>query len=439
MSDLTSLDPQTLASQLASYDVLSMKTALQKQTLNLKAQQTALNTLRTSLNDFRTALTALNKTDNGMLQNSATTSTDGVATVTASSTAQKGTYNLFVKQLASAHQVSYDNLNDDAIKNATGTMSITINGKSVDVEMDGLNSMADFAGAVNSSKENPGVTVSLIRTDGNVSMMFSSDETGAANQVSLDTSKMDGTSAGLFDTANQDTISKAADAIFRLGDSPKEYTSSSNTLDKLIDGVKIELTQAQKEGETPLRIQVGTDTSSTKEQVQSFVDAFNALKSSLDTLTASGSGGKERGAFAGDSAIASLERELNAMLRTEFGEKSITQYGITADREGKLKIDSSKLDKALTDDPNGLNALFNGNDGLLKKVDQSLDKYLNSSTGMLKGRQETLDRQQAEVDGRTDKISARYETSYNRYLRQFTQLQSVMTQMNNTMSMFGLV
>lgn len=438
MSDLTSLDPQTLATQLAGYDIMAMQTALKKQTSSLQSQQTALTALRTAMTTFRTAMTALNKTDNGMLQNTATTNVDGIATVTANSTAQKGSYSIFVQQLASQHQMAYDNLSDDDIKNATGTMSITINGESVDIEMDDLNNLSDLTSAINNSEDNPGVTASLIRTDGQVSLMFSSDETGAKNVVEIDASKMDTASQGLFASSNQETITEAADAIFRLGDSKKEYTNSSNTLDKLIDGVTIELTKKQEEGDAPLRINVGTDSSATKDQVQSFVDAYNAMRSSLNSLTASGSGDTARGAFAGDSGIASLDREMNDVLRTQFGGKDMTAYGITADKDGNLTIDSEKLDEALKNDPTGLTTLFNGNDGLIKKMDKSMDKYLNSTNGLLKGRQDTLDRQQTEIDGKTDKINARYETSYNRYLKQFTQLQSIMTQMNNTMSMFGL-
>ncbi len=440
MSDLTSLDPQTLATQLAGYDILAMQTALKKQSNSLQSQQSALTALRTAMTTFRSALSALNKTDNGMLQNTATTNVEGIATVSANSAAQKGSYNLFVEQLASAHQVSYDNLSDEAIKNATGTMTITINGKSMDIELDDVDSLSALAQKINTNndKDAPGVTASLIRTDGQVSLMLSSDESGEKNVVEIDTSKMDGTSAALFDVTNRETISTARDAKFRLGESDKVYTSSSNTLDKLIDGVTIELTKAQQEGDTPLRINIGTNTEGTKEQVQSFVDAFNELKTALGTLTNSGSDGKDRGAFAGDAGIASLDRDLNNLLREMFGEKNITQYGITADREGKLSIDSTKLEKALAEDPQGLNTLFNGTDGLLKKMDKSMDKYLNSTNGLLKGRQDTLDRQKTEIDSKTDKINARYETSYNRYLKQFTQLQSIMTQMNNTMSMFGL-
>lgn len=438
MSDLTSLDPQTLATQLAGYDILAMQTALKKQSSSLQSQQTALTALRTAMSDFRTALSGLNKTNNGMLQNSASTSVEGIATVTANSSASKGSYNLFVQQLAAAHQVAYDNLSDDAIKNATGTMTVTIDGESIDIEMDGLNSLADLTGAINNSEDNPGVTASLIRTDGNVSLMLSSDETGVKNQISLNLDGLDAATQGLLDTSNQETISTAADAKYRLGESTKEYTSSSNTLDELIEGVTIELTQAQKSGDTPLRINVGTDDEATKTQVQSFVDAFNTLRTSLNTLTNSGGDGKDRGAFAGDSGISSLDRDLNELLRTSFDGKNMTAYGITADKDGKLTIDSEKFDEALKKDPTGLTSLFNGSDGLIKKIDKSMDKYLNSTNGMLKGRQETLDRQQSEIDTKTDKINARYETSYNRYLKQFTQLQSIMTQMNNTMSMFGL-
>lgn len=438
MSDLSGLDPQTLATQLAGYDILALQTQLKKQSSSLQSQKTALNALRTAMTTFRSAMTALNKTDNGMLQNTATTNVEGIATVTASSSAQKGSYSIFVKQLASQHQMSYDDMSDDDIKNATGTMSITINGESVDIEMDSLENLSDLTSAINNSDDNPGVTASLIRTDGNVSLMFSSDETGAKNVVEINTSNMDSASAAKFDASNQETITAAADAIFRMGDSSKEYTNGSNTLDKLIDGVTIELTKTQVDGDAPLRITVGTDSTATKEQVQSFVDAYNAMRTSLGSLTASGSGGTDRGAFAGDSGIASLDRELNEILRTQFGGKDMTAFGITADKEGNLTVDSEKLDEALKADPASLTSLFNGNDGLMKKMDKSLDKYLNSSNGLLKGRQETLDRQESEITKKTDKINTRYENSYNRYLKQFTQLQSIMTQMNNTMSMFGL-
>ncbi|ASV53675.1 MULTISPECIES: flagellar filament capping protein FliD [Lelliottia] len=433
MADFSSIDPTSLAQSLASYDIMAIQNQLKTKTATMTSQKKALDALRTALTDFRSAIKGLNNTNDGMLKNVATLNREGIANVTANSAAQKGTYNIEVDQLASAHQIGFGDLTDESIKNATGTMDITLgegaDAKTITVDMDSVSSLSDLTKAINGNEDNPGVTASLIRTDGKVTLMLSSDESGAANKVTVG-----GTSG--FDSANAKEISKAADAKFRMGE--MEFTNSSNTLDKLIEGVTIELT-SKTEADKPLTITIGTDTTGTKEQLQTFIDSYNTLQDTLQKLTKSGSGdGEERGAFAGDSTMASLDRELNDVLRTVFGGKRMSDFGITADKDGKLEIDSKKLDTALTADPQALTGLFNGKEGLISKMDKSLDRYLNSNTGLLKGRQDVLDRQQSDIDTKTDAMNTRYDSSYNRYLKQFTQLQQAMSQMNNTMSMFGL-
>ena len=137
--------------------------------------------------------------------------------------------------------------------------------------------------------------------------------------------------------------------------------------------------------------------------------------------------------------MVSLDRELNQVMRQVFGGKQMSAFGITADKEGKLEIDDTKLTAVLKEDPQSLTNLFNGKEGLLSSIDKSLDRYLNSNSGLLQSRQDVLDRQQKDIDTKTDAMNTRYNSSYNRYLKQFTQLQQAMAQMNSTMSMFGLV
>lgn len=115
-----------------------------------------------------------------------------------------------------------------------------------------------------------------------------------------------------------------------------------------------------------------------------------------------------RGAFAGDASISALSSELSNLLRGTFGEQNMTKFGITADKDGKLSIDSEVLEKQLKNDPQTVAQFFNGNDGLIKSMDKSLDKYLSTSSGLLKGRQETLDRQQTDIDTKTEKMNTRY-------------------------------
>lgn len=442
---MSDFDPSTLATQLAGYDIIALQTSIAKQSKSLDAQTKALDSLRTALTTFRTSITALNSTTASVLKNSATMNQEGIATITASASAKKGTYSLNVTQLATAQQKGFEDLDDDAIKNATGTLKINLNGESIEVEMDGLNSLSEFADAINktdfpsasssttaTSAQN-GITASLMRVDGKVSLIMNSDQSGAKYDIQLDTSGMT-SGQNIFD--NEEIITDGKDALFTLGDSTKQYSSSSNTLDSLVDGVSIKLTSTT-EANKPLIISIDTDTTETQNQVQAFIDAYNTLRGTVSGLTATGSSSDTRGAFAGDSSISALSSELSNMLRGTFGEQNMTKFGITADKDGKLSIDSKVLEEQLKNDPQTVAQFFNGNDGLIKTMDKSLDKYLSSTNGLLKGRQETLDRQKTDIESKTDKMNTRYESSLQRYLKQFTQLQSLMTQMNNTMSMFS--
>ena len=436
MTDFSSIDPQSMATQLAGFDVQTLQSQLKTQKARLTAQQNALKARKSNLTDFRTSINNLNKSSSGMMKTNASMSVENMAKATTTSDARKGTYNLFIEELASSHQVAYDGLKDDDVKSATGSMTISLGSSAnpMTIDMDGIDSLAGLAKAINGMDGNPGVTASLVRTGGEVRLMLSSDKSGDENAITL-------SGAPSAMTSDVRTISAAQDAKVWLGDqnSGMLITNSTNTLTDLIDGVTLELNQTHKAGDAPLRINVGVDTTETQNQVNSFVEAYNKLVGTLGSLTASGSSSTDRGAFAGDASISSLRRELNEMLRTSIDGLDITQFGLSADKDGKLTLDSDKLKEKLTDDPGKLNALFNGNDGLLKKMDKSMDRRLNISTGDIKSREETNRRRETELSDRSDKISTRYDTAYNRYLQQFTRMQSVLQQMNNTASMFGLV
>lgn len=433
MSDFSSIEPQSMATQLAGFDVQTLQAQLKNQKSKLAAQQAALKTLKSTLSEFRTSLQNLNRTNAGMLKTSASVSVENIVKVTTTSETRKGTYNLFVEQLASSHQLAYNALNDSAISNASGTMAIEVGGKSITVDMDSVDSLAGLAKAINGDSDNPGVTASLVRTNGQVRLMLSSDKSGEANAITV-------TGFADMDNSQAVTLSDAKDAVVWLGGQGNGMAvrNSSNIFNNLIDGVTLELNQAQKSGDTPLRVDVGVDTAETTTQVNDFVAAYNKLLGTLGTLTASGSGSSDRGAFAGDASVSNLRRDLNNMLRTAIGGQDITQFGLSADKDGKLKLDNDKLKEKLAEDPGKLNALFNGNGGLLKAMDKSMDKFLSITNGEIKSREETFRRRENELSDRSDKITTRYDTAYNRYLSQFTRLQSVMQQMNNTANMFGL-
>ncbi|MGM3389727.1 flagellar filament capping protein FliD [Stutzerimonas stutzeri] len=415
---------QQMSTQLATYEVQSSLDRLNRNEARYKAQRDALSTLRTSLTTFKSAMTKLNSSTSNMLTNSATFSQEGYATATVGATAKPGTYDFFVERLASKQQVAVQGLVDGSLN---GTL--TLNAQAFDLSS--YATLDEAAKAINDAAL--GAQATLVRSNGAVSLVITSDESGAANGFTLD---LAGNAA-----ATTTTLSTAQDALIRLGGSYGaggiELTSASNTFDNVIDGVSMTVSKVHTAADTPLTVTVGQDKAGTKANVQSFIDAFNALMTSFDTLTGSGSDSAARGALAGDSSVRSIEGRLNNLLRTDFGGKSLIDFGISADRSGKLTLDSTRFEAAVTADPEGFEALFSGKDKLLDSMDKTVAAYTSSVNGMLKNRMDTLDMSLRRIDEQFENLQQQYDTHYNRYLRQYTTMMQTMQTMEQTYGLFG--
>lgn len=437
MSWLDSFDPQTVSQQLAMASISSQQSQLQNQQGRISAQQKALSALKTALTDFQSALKGFsaNGSSGGMVKNSATASQEGYVNLSASSSAKKGLYNINVKETASADQKAFESLSDADIANASGNMKISIGDKKVDIDMSTVSSLSELRDKINAESGNSGATASLVKQDGKNILMISSDKTGKDNAVTL--SADDPTlNAQLNDKATQ--ISTAKDAVITIGDGAMTFTSSTNSFKDTIPGVELTVVRKTPEDE-PLTINVDNDATGTREQVNAFVDAYNSLRTQLDELTKSGNGeGSEtRGALAGDAGINSLESQLNTLLRTEFNGAKLSDFGITPDKSGQLKLDGKKFDEALKEKPDALNALFDGSGGMLVQIEkEALDSMLSGTNGTLKQRQDTLDAKSEQLTRKESSIQTRYETAFNRYVKEFTNMKTIIAQMNQTMGQF---
>ncbi|AEA82104.1 flagellar filament capping protein FliD [Pseudomonas sp. WS 5018] len=413
-----------MSTQLATYEVQSSLDRLNRNESNYKTQRDALSKLRTALTTFKSAASALKTGKATMLVNSASFSQEGYATATVGSKAQPGSYQFYVEQLASKQQVAVQGLAD-------GSLSGTLTLKGQDFDLSGYATLEEAAKAINATAD-LGVQATLVRSNGQVNLVLTSAESGAANAFAV---SLAGNAA-----ATATTLSEAADARIRMGGSfgagGIELTSSSNTFDNVIDGVSLSVSKLHKDGDAALTLTVGQDQSATKAKAKSFVDAFNALMTSFDSLTASGSESSARGALAGDSSVRAIEGRLNTLLRTDFAGNSLINFGISADRNGKLTIDSARFEAAVAKDPAGFEALFTGKDNLLDSIDKTVAAYTSSANGMLKNRMDTLDLNLRRTNEQFDKLQQQYDSYYSRYLKQFTSMMQTMQSMEQTFGMF---
>lgn len=445
---MSSLDPITMATQLATYDVQSFQQRYQTQSTQYQSQLTALGKVETALRAFRTAITEMNSSTSSIVKNSATVSQEGYFSATADANALAGSYQVFVEQVATAHQVSASmpaNLDATTQVPTTGTLDFTINGETMTLDLstldsdgDGVATMADLVSAINSDSNNPGVNATLVRSNGQTYFMLSSTETGVANSVNVSVS---GTGQSWFEDAltNLNEISAPQDAVIWLGaqGTGLQLTNSSNTFEGVINGVDLTVTKAQTSGEAPLSLAVGADQEGTKEQMNKIIEAYNSLMKTIDTYTSIGGEDAQRGVLASDPTIRSIESQLKTLVRGEFEGMRLSDLGIEISRDGTMKIDADKFEDAQTTNTAALESFFNGDGNLLDSLDSLLDPYLQFSNGLFKSRKDALQQNISRIEDKQTALERKYDMAYDRYLKQFTQMNQLITKMNQTMSMFG--
>ncbi|HCJ6662180.1 TPA: flagellar filament capping protein FliD [Citrobacter freundii] len=419
------INPRTMAKAAAYADIATQSANLQQQQAELDAESSGLDSLSTALTDFQSAIDALNSDTDGPLTFSATSNNDST-TVSANSEAQAGTYSFYVSSLAQGQQSTFQ-MTDNTYY-ATGTLDLTMaDGSNMEIELstadsdgDGYIDATGLVDAINSSDDNLGVSAALVKTDGQTTIMLTSDTTGAQSGFTV-TVNNTGTSTVITTPDTAET--RPTDAVINLGgkDGPA-ITSSSNTFDDVIPGVTMTFTEVSDPDDASdvTTITVAEDSSASQAKVQTFVDAYNTLVDTVDSLTSNGGDGSNPGVFAGDAGLNSLTNQLDDIAHSYYDGVSIVDYGISLDSDGHLEIDSDKFNEAMEANPDGLTSIFVGDDSMVAQMDDLMDSYLDSSTGIITMREDNIEDQQSKIQDESDQLTETYNTNYERYLEEYT-------------------
>lgn len=447
-----SYDPAATAQALAEAYIMPRQQILDNQSKLASATEKALTELNSAMLSFQSSLSAMTGINKTLFAQSATFSDTSIGSATAGSTAAAGTYSFFVKQLATASQVSYTGLTDNAGVGGTlninmgGALAFNVNLGAADTDANGTLSTRELAAAINGASGNTSkVTASIITTGSTSELVLTAKGTGAATAITIDTSGVTGASSladANADPLRRRTLVAAQDAEIRVGSETGTPIIQATNSFTNIDGVTMNFTKAQAPGAAPVTITVGANTSGTQANVQAFIDAFNKLKTTLNKLTAAGdaSKGADNGTFAHDGGIRALSQRLNSLLRP-LGADSLAAYGILAAKDGTLELNTTRLQSQLAKNPTGLDTLIGkATAGSPTGIAGSLDTYLktwsNSLNGQIKLRKDATSNVQKTVTDRQGQLDKQYEAAYQRYLTQFTQLQSMQGVMNQNASMF---
>lgn len=365
---------------------------------------------------------------------------------------------------------------NDALKNFT-VNGAKIDNITADTTVDGLLT------AINNNKD-AGVTATYLGSENK--FVLSSNEKGEGRKISLGADPKDTTDAAnlIFGGVSQDGTDGEMSILYN--GVKTTITSSSNTFS--IDGLDITATNTFNTGsataEGGVRFTASADTEKVTETVKKFIEAYNAMIDEVRTqaTTRPDSNYKpltddqknemnetsiknwedkaKEGILYNSSALKDLDNAtqgiFSSMMINGVSYDDLEKIGISFPDDytagGKIEFDEEKFKTAMDSDPEKVSDLFTGTHGIVNTIDSTLSTYAtryasrngnsygvlieeagseklsltltnNSIYKELKDMQETITNLQSQLS-----------TEQDRYISQFTQMETLINQMNSQSS-----
>ena len=316
-----------------------------------RAQQAKVSTLaqaRSDLDSFADSLESL--ISRGTLRSQPVASDALAISVTAKSGSLLGSFSgqLVVQSLAKAQSAYSENIASRSAPIGQGNLSLTVGAAVFSITIDGSNDSLDgLATAINAAGS--GVTASVINDAGEFKLVLKG-QSGAANAFALTADVTAPPSLQRFTSAAMTTGQVASDAVFTLDG--VGYRRQSNTIDDVLPGMNLILKKADLLATISISATRPSDT--IKQTMAAFVAVFNTLKKDLEAARKTNNG---------NSSLRAFERQLNGFigqpLTSHASFNCLSDIGISTNRDGTLALNSARLDAALRDNPDAVEAMFN--------------------------------------------------------------------------------
>jgi flagellar hook-associated protein 2 len=438
------LDINSLVSQLVTAEGGPLQQRITRHEVAVTTKVSALGTLKGALAAFKSALEPL-KSVAAFQSRKAASADSTIFTVTADTNAVAGRYDVEVVQLAKAHQLASEPfLAGSAANVGYGSLTISVGTKTFTVNIDqDAATLDDVRNAINSAADNTGVQATLLNTAAGSRLVLTSNATGASNVIKIAASGGDGGLAKLtYDplappvppAPGLTELEPAQNAQIRVA--TFDIESDTNVFENAIDGVTITAV-AESEGEE-IALDVAFDKSSVQARIQKFVTEYNSMQTQLAKLGSYNAETKAAGPLLGDSLLRGIETELRRAISNPVTGLSgpyttLASLGITTNATGALQLDAVKLTKALDTDPEGVAELFGSAGGVAARLFTHLEGRL-ATAGDIEGRNTRLKGELKDIERDKQAFNLRMAQVETRLRKQFTALDSLLSQMQSTSS-----
>jgi flagellar hook-associated protein 2 len=437
-----------LASGMDTNSIVDSLVKLQQRPLDLlRGQQAALRSNISIFGDLTSKLSALGDAakalgTGGVLGVKSTTSNTSFSAVPGSG-AVAGSSRLQVDTLATAAKA----------RSTAFAASDTVKAGSLDLVVDGVHyptkaadgtpypaaswaagaSLADVASAIRAS--GAPVTASVL-FDGTSSYLsvtrrdtgFAGTDATKALVITESASGIPGKALGLAplkDGAGLDVV--PTNATFRVDG--LAFTRTTNVISDALPGTTLTLKTAGGAAED---LTFENDVDATKKKLQTYVDAYNAVISTVQGQLAPRADTDRASTLSGNSLVRGLQGELQRLGATTVPGlgtvKSLADLGVKTNRDGTLAIDDATLTAAVGRDANAVNTLFStASSGLADVVKSIADRYAKSSGGLFSDAKTSLDSSITRMDADADRMQSRLDAYRATLIQQFATMEQIVS------------
>ena len=399
--------------------------------------------------------------------NAVSTSSSDSAFVSATATggAQATSFNVEVQSLAKAQSTASSSISGAAgagrLKIEIGSWGATVPGgagtftangaAAIDIDVSATDTVADIASKINGS--NASVTATILTDVGGQRLLLRSKETGLEAGFKLTAQEITsgtGTAgdpyvyadSAVTPLARLSTAQIDAGATQVADDARAKVNgiavqSGTNTFANTVSGVTFKAEKVTEAGK-PITITVAKDNSAIQTNVEAFVKAYNAINKLMSEATKFDAGTKTAGLLQGDSTAVGLQNTLRSAMQAVSGgsavfqrladigvvQKTSTDPMATAALGGELTVDTAKLNKALSENPEEVKKFFRGEgavptEGIAVKMKAlasnmlTSEGFFKSKEGVLKANLVRNEKDQERVNLRVANFEKRITARYN--------------------------
>jgi len=433
---------QDLLDQLKEADQAQYVTPLDTRKTAETKKQDAFNIINAYMDNVASSLKSLG--EYGVFESRVTSSSnEDAATVSAAESSDIQDFSIEVLNLATKEieQSGAFASKTSTIATGSGKLELTVGSEKFTIDYNAATTLEGLKDLVN-NQAGDSVSATIVQiADDDFRLFLSAKESGEGQEISIADVVGEGEALNTALTSGMANVQDAVDAHFKYNS--LEITRSSNSVDDLLSGVTITLKEA---GTTNVSVKQDTDKIASK--IENFISKYNSALYQLTTDTKSSENADERGVFSGESIMKTMKADmLNMVGAAGEGVGRVQDYGIEISDDGSLKLDKTKLNEMLSENPANVQAFLAGGtfiksdgsevelSGAFVEMEEKVEEYTKYNATLDRYKNLLSENIESLTEQRT-KALERLTTKYEIMAKQFAAYDAVITQLNSVSSMF---